>query len=37
MDAKRDFLDKVFVLFMWLIALALVFVVLVKFKVLLGK
>jgi len=34
MDARRDFLDKVFVLFMWLIALALVFIVMVKFKIL---
>lgn len=34
MDAKRDFLDKVFVLFMWLIALALVFLVMVKLKIL---
>ncbi len=34
MDAKKDFLDKAFVLFMWLIALALVFLVMVKFKIL---
>jgi hypothetical protein len=34
MDAKRDILDKFFVLFMWLIALALVFLVMVKFKIL---
>jgi hypothetical protein len=37
MDAKKHFLDKVLVLFMWLRALALVFVVLVKFKILFGK
>jgi len=34
MNAKRDFLDKVFIWFMWLIALALVFIVLIKFKIL---
>ena len=34
MNANRDFLDKVFVLFMWLIALALVFLVIVKLKIL---
>ena len=34
MNATRDFLDKVFVLFMWLTALALVFLVMVKFKIL---
>ena len=34
MNAKRDFLDGVFVLFMWLIALAILFLVLVKIKVL---
>jgi len=34
MNAKRDFLDGVFVLFVWLVALPILFLVLVKIKVL---
>jgi len=33
MNAKRDFLDKVFVVFLWLIALSLVVIVFIKFKI----
>jgi hypothetical protein len=34
MNVSKNILDKIFVLLMWLIALALVFIVVVKFKIL---
>jgi hypothetical protein len=37
MDIKRDFGDKLFVIAMWLVALALMGLVVLKFKIFFGK